>query len=256
MKISVTGANGKIGRHLVALGAYPLICDITKPSEVHAELQRVRPDVVIHAAAISSVDECENNYEKAVAVNCWGTNQVATLAEKVSAKVLLLSTEHVFDGRWGSYKESSTPKPVNNYGITKLAAEGIVQLYSGKVMRLSRCVRWSDPDIQQVISENIPCPTFIKRNYLHIRFAAEAIMRCAIRFESMPPVLHYGGEERISWYNFARRINPFVAKRRKEEPGHSPRPYNCGFNLSLAKRFGLPMYPIKRTISMLYEVGE
>ncbi len=151
MKILVTGANGLLGQHLLKMlinsTAFEIIAtgrgearlpfinndrynyfslDITDGVGVAAFIDRHQPAIVIHTAAITQVDECETN-----PVACWNTNVTATrflvsAAESIAARFIYISTDFVFDGLNGPYKETDTPGPVNYYGSSKLAAEKAV----------------------------------------------------------------------------------------------------------------------------------
>lgn len=249
MKIAVTGHRGKIGKFLVGYGAEPLDCDILKPDDIRRELDRVQPDIVIHAAAVSSIDLCQRNYTRAVSVNAWGTNKLCELAEN---KVVLLSSEQVFDGKKGNYSEDDEPNPINDYGLTKLAAEGIVSMYGGKVIRLSRGVKLSDEDIKCNISGFcVEQPDFIYRSYAHISFLAERIMQFAQNFHSMPNLLHIAGSETVSCYDFMSRFSPMRLKARKIDSGETPRPYKCGLNTKLSKKLGFAPITLKMTIEKI-----
>ena len=73
--IAVTGAKGRLGSFLVSLGCIPLEADILSPKVMLRELGRVNPDTIIHCAAVTDVDKCENIYEhKARTVNVAGTS--------------------------------------------------------------------------------------------------------------------------------------------------------------------------------------
>ena len=89
-------------------------------------MKKIYPDIVIHAAAFTNVDDCEKNKDRAFAVNVQGTRNIADAVEKIGAKVVYISTDFVFDGKKGMYKEIDSTKPINYYGITKLNGERIV----------------------------------------------------------------------------------------------------------------------------------
>lgn len=258
MKIAVTGSKGKIGQRLVALGAEPLFCDITEYSSVRYCIENTKPDVIIHAAAISSVAKCEQDLEKAILVNTRGANVLFEVAEDVigEGKVALLSSEQVFDGHTGYYKEADEPNPINDYGRTKHAAEGLASLYCNKVLRLSRCVWEFDEDIERVIkgvvANRVPdVPTFLYRSYCHLDFVAIAIFEYAKRFSDMPDLLHFGGNEVLSFYQFIRMIvgSDVLLKPRdhEEERFYPRRPLKCGFDISLWKSLGLPTFTAEVT---------
>jgi dTDP-4-dehydrorhamnose reductase len=257
MNISITGReNGKLRERLLALGAVALSCDITNPKQVEKEIRRVKPDVIIHAAAVTSVDDCHRDYEKAIQINVRGTNHVCEAASNVlgDGRVVLLSTDHVFDGKFGNYKETDDPLPASDeeYGLTKFAAEGIAQLYGGKILRMSKGISKEDSDIQIILSGRGLYPTFIKRSYCHLDYLAVGIWAYANRFDEMPEILHLGGTEVLSFAELAKMINPNVLSRDYEEKGFAPRPYNCGLDVSLARKYGLPLFTPKHSVERLF----
>lgn len=255
--LAVTGYKGKIASRLIGLGAIPLMADVTDKDAVEIELSTVKPDVIIHAAAISSIDECAKDYERAIAVNVYGTNIICEVAERVigSGKVVLISSEQVFDGEKGNYAEYDEPNPINDYGRTKLGAEAVAGLYDTKILRLSRGISKSDPDIASAIAREIRyVPNFIYRSYIHLDFLAQGIWDYATRFEEMPDLLHFGGSEAISFYGLMVIANARVEPRENELHYFSPRPYKCGLDISLARKHGLPIFtPYKSVERMMNE---
>ncbi len=271
MKIAVTGYKGRIGSRLIALGAVPLVSDVTDLDAVRRELEVLRPDVVIHAASISSIAECETNLDKAILVNTRGTNHVCQAMWQVlkSRKVVLLSTEQVFDGKKGNYSEEDEPFPINDYGRTKFAAEIVAKnLYDCKVIRLSRGVSAEiGKDIHKYIyklrgRERIDVPNFLVRSYSHLDFLAEAIWDYAIDFDAMPEMLHVGGAHQESFFHFmmllatALDIDALLVRPRSKQIPDYPRPFNCGFNVSRAQSLGIPIYSLNATVEKLKEEYE
>jgi len=145
-RLLVTGASGLLGANIVlqALGRCDVVAhgfgpalvpqgftylesDLLAAGEVTRLMQDVRPDWVVHCAAMTDVDRCEENPELAERVNAGMAREVATGAADVGAQLLHLSTDAVFDGRRGGYAESDAPLPVNRYGESKLWGEGAVQ---------------------------------------------------------------------------------------------------------------------------------
>ena len=151
MKILITGANGLLGQKLVrklaenesvktiATGrgkvritkiptnATYVQCDISKPEEVAAVFTFHNPDVVIHAAAMTNVDECELNPSACRIQNVDATANVVKACEQINAHLIHLSTDFIFDGKDGPYSENGVPNPISIYGQSKLDAEYIVQ---------------------------------------------------------------------------------------------------------------------------------
>lgn len=153
MKILITGANGFLGYYLVqqllekkisviATGKGEcrlpfthdrnfqwLPMDFTDPFSVHDVFENIKPDVVIHAGAMSKPDECEKDQMLAYLVNVEGTVQLLINAADLKSFFIFVSTDFVFDGERGMYNEMDEPRPVNYYGRTKLEAEEAVKEY-------------------------------------------------------------------------------------------------------------------------------
>jgi len=103
--------------------------DFTDPFSIHDVFENNKPDVVIHSGAMSKPDECEIDQMKAYLVNVEGTVQLLINSEELKSFFVFLSTDFVFDGERGMYKEDDAPKPVNYYGRTKLEGEEAVKEY-------------------------------------------------------------------------------------------------------------------------------
>ncbi|MFH1338466.1 MAG: dTDP-4-dehydrorhamnose reductase [Candidatus Omnitrophota bacterium] len=103
-------------------------CDITDKDKVAASINKVKPDLIIHAAAYTDVDGCELNPEKAFAVNAKGTENIAQAAKESDAALFYISTDYVFDGKKDKpYTEADAPNPINIYGKSKLEGEKAVR---------------------------------------------------------------------------------------------------------------------------------
>ena len=101
--------------------------DLTQYDRVVEVFNSIKPDIVVHMAALGNVDQCEADRELAWKVNVEATRLLAKLASKHDAVMLYLSTDYVFDGERGMYREEDKPNPINFYGHTKLIAEEIVK---------------------------------------------------------------------------------------------------------------------------------
>lgn len=100
-----------------------LVTDLSKPGECEWVMQTVMPEVVIHTAAMAIVDECELDPQRAMRVNADMAGDLAGFADLLNAKFLHISTDAVFDGKLGNYKETDQPNPLSTYARTKLAGE-------------------------------------------------------------------------------------------------------------------------------------
>ena len=100
----------------------PVKFDLAKDSDLEI-IQKMKRDVIIHTAALTNVDECESNKELAFKINVEGTKSVVELAKDFDAFFVYVSTDYVFPGDNGRYKEEDEPNPINYYGYTKLLGE-------------------------------------------------------------------------------------------------------------------------------------
>ncbi|HYS05981.1 MAG TPA: dTDP-4-dehydrorhamnose reductase [Candidatus Dormibacteraeota bacterium] len=129
----VLGAGGMLGRAVTEAleEAYPgtiaatrAEADVTDGFRLEAEVERLRPDVVINCAAYTDVDGCEIDRDRARRVNAEGAGNVAMAAAATGSRVVQVSTDFVFDGRRGvPYTEDDPPAPLSEYGRSKLDGE-------------------------------------------------------------------------------------------------------------------------------------
>jgi dTDP-4-dehydrorhamnose reductase len=98
--------------------------DITDGARIRDYIESIRPDCIIHTAALTDVDGCESDVEKAFKINGEGTRNIAEGAKSVGAALLYLSTDYVFDGTSDRpYREDDEPKPLGVYGQSKHRGE-------------------------------------------------------------------------------------------------------------------------------------
>ena len=140
MRILVTGAHGLLGRHLLRPRAdvEPIACGrgsepvdsnpcrsvrLSDPDAVASLLEQVRPDWVIHTAAITDVDRCERERDEARLVNLGLVEVLAASCKAADVGLVQLSTDYVFGGEDGPYSEVDEPRPLSYYGQLKLESE-------------------------------------------------------------------------------------------------------------------------------------
>jgi len=142
VKIAVIGANGQLGSDLVAAfssngDAVSALThsdiEITDLNSVSRVLVEAQPQVILNTAAMHHVEKCQCEPDKAFAVNALGAKNLATVARNLNAVLMHVSTDYVFDGTKGKpYVEDDNPRPLNAYGITKLAGEHFVRSTTDK----------------------------------------------------------------------------------------------------------------------------
>ncbi|MBY6277856.1 SDR family oxidoreductase, partial [Symbiobacterium thermophilum] len=133
-QILLTGGSGRLGIEL--RGLLPGIVapprselDVTKPDTIDAALDRYRPQIVVHAAAYTNVAEAEVDRRSCWQVNVEGTRNLVRALGRRGIRLVHISTDYVFDGTRGGYREDDPVGPVCNfYALSKLVAEEIVRV--------------------------------------------------------------------------------------------------------------------------------
>ena len=237
MKILITGANGLLGQHLVKLlldaTAHDIIAtgkgdpryvvqnsrlhyyalDITDGMAVHSLFEKLLPDTIVHCAALTQADECELNPIKAWEINVTATRFIVEAAKKINAFLIFISTDFVFDGINGPYKETDTVNPVSYYGSTKVAAEKSVAesglpyaiartcLLYGNIFVGTRnnVISWVKENLEQVkkikvVSDQWRTPTFVEDLAKGILLIAE---------KKAVGLFHISGKDFLSPYDMA-----------------------------------------------------
>ena len=143
LKLVITGARGLLGSALVSRareprGIFPLQSaraifrdpvhvDLRDRNLIAKTLQEIKPDAIVHAAALTDVDRCEREKDLANTLNHEATKVIANFANDMGVFLVYVSTDYVFDGKRGMYREDDEPKPINFYGFTKLKGEQAVE---------------------------------------------------------------------------------------------------------------------------------
>lgn len=145
-KIWITGAKGHVGTALSALldcRKYEIFptdvneVDVTDLEAVNNYARVNRPDIIINCVGYSDVAGCEQNPDKAFAVNAVGTRNLAVMAQSIGAKLIHISTDDVFSCESDHiYNEFDTPCPRNVYGKSKLAGENYIQSFCSRYVIL------------------------------------------------------------------------------------------------------------------------
>lgn len=227
MKILITGAFGQLGNSLknflsindevfrtglnIPTGGKGLQLNIVDKIMLKDIISSVSPDVIINLAALTNVDFCESNPEIAKEIN---TNGVQNLVDVFSGKIIHLSTDYVFDGLKGPYKEEDQINPISVYGKTKYDAEKIVldknnnlvlranvlydMLWNNKASFLNWVVNnLKNKNSIQVVNDQFNNPTWTES-------IAEILVNCLNK--NMSGLYHWGDQDYLSRYDFAIKI--------------------------------------------------
>lgn len=247
MRVLVTGSNGLLGQKLVGLldnepgvkllatgrrnnrvvlknGTY-LSMDVTQEADVMRTISETRPDVVIHTAAMTQVDQCETDREECWVNNVKAVQYVKRACESAQAHLIHLSTDFVFDGSHGPLDEQEKPKPLSYYGESKLASELEVQdmrtpwtiirtiLVYGVVPDMSRSniVLWVKNSLEagktiRVVNDQWRTPTLAEDLAAGCWLAA---------LKKATGIFHISGDELMTPYQIATRTAEFFGLDRK-----------------------------------------
>jgi dTDP-4-dehydrorhamnose reductase len=143
-RILITGASGLLGlnlalqvsrqhdvvgvvnrNHLTNVPFEQMSADLGSLDEVQRVVAFARPDWIIHCAALANLEDCEKNPARAARINTWLPGYLAEQAGWLGARFLHISTDAVFDGETGNYREEDTPNPLSTYARTKLEGEQV-----------------------------------------------------------------------------------------------------------------------------------
>ncbi|WP_374017412.1 dTDP-4-dehydrorhamnose reductase [Paenibacillus thiaminolyticus] len=247
MKVLITGANGQLGYDVVKLlqaqkihvmGCNREMLDITDDVACVQAVQLYRPNVVVHCAAYTAVDEAEIDVEKAYRVNAVGTRNIVVAAEAIGAKIVYISTDYVFDGFTQSpYHEYDHTNPQSVYGKSKRAGEVLVQSLSSRyfIVRTSwvfgvkghnfvkTMIKLSSEQTQiSVVNDQIGSPTYT---------ADLAHFISHLMITDRYGIYHASNTGECSWYEFACEIFYQLGKKidiipctTDEFPRTAPRP--------------------------------
>lgn len=149
MRILLIGAAGQLAQDLLPVlekGGHDVApitheqLEICSPEAVQQAVASARPHCIINTAAFHRVDDCEDQAEKAFAVNVLGVRNLAQAAEQVGSALLHFSTDYVFGGEKGTpYTESDLPQPLSVYAISKLAGEFAARRYCSRHFVIRTC---------------------------------------------------------------------------------------------------------------------
>ncbi len=132
MKVLITGSTGQLGSEIVKLfddvvSSERKLLNLENPSKVYEILDRIKPAMIINCAAMTDVDACQTNRERAYNINAASPSVMATYAIKNNIRFIHFSTDFVFNGEAGNYSEDSVPDPINYYGMSKIMGDMAVE---------------------------------------------------------------------------------------------------------------------------------
>ena len=222
----ITGAAGLIGQYLVKTaprwapewgvrGLTRADLDLTDRERVERRWQSIKPNVVIHCAALSRTKDCEQDPEQARRINVEATARLAQLSQDIP--FIFLSSGEVFDGRTGWYGETDEPNPINVYGQTKLEAEqAVLQNPRHTVVRIVLTAGTSDTGDRSFVEDMCRTAKAGKDVILYadeFRCPLPAAVIARVIWElvdrKQPGLYHLGGSERLSRWEIGETLLPW-----------------------------------------------
>jgi dTDP-4-dehydrorhamnose reductase len=227
-----------------------LLCDIADEESLNKILKKIKPDVVIHFAALSNPNYCELHPEKSFQVNVVASSKLATLCNSFQIPMIFTSTDLVFDGENAPYVETDILQPMMVYGKHKAEAEKLVLKNCEKAIIARLPVMYGNGGFMKNWIKTLKNDGTISAftdEYRSMMSATSAIEGLFLLLnQKAKGVWHLGGKEKISRYDFAikmvkvfnlpgEKINPVL---RKEVKMPAARPADVSMNSSKAYQIG------------------
>jgi dTDP-4-dehydrorhamnose reductase len=275
MRIAVTGAGGALGRAVSGAAGeqHELIpfehgeLAVEDRSAVMEQLVSAQPEMIIHAAAMTSVDGCEENPRGAFLANALGTRNVALAAARAGAVLVYISTDYVFDGEKGEpYHEFDTTNPISVYGESKLAGERETRSLAPEhlVVRTSWVFGGGRDFLTGALGrlsagETVPAIVDLVGTPTYVRHLAERLI--PLVQSGHRGVVHLGGPEVTTWHDLLTRAVQIAAlpgevnEQKSDELGRpARRPANSALVSLVLRDMDIPaMPPLNEAIGELME---
>ena len=290
MKILVTGFNGFVAGSILAqvhddwevhgIGRAEIPIDPGKiyyhrvnlldKEQLKNAIHTIRPDAVIHTAAIANIDFCEYHQEAAEAINVVATRDLAAICKEINAKMVFCSTDAVFDGHKKNYTEDDSTSAINYYASTKIRAEQIV-LDNNKTNVVARLalviglpVMGKGNSFLAEMIEKLRKDEYIKFPENEIRTPIDVITLGAALNElaagEFSGIIHLAGNTRINRYDMGRQIarttgfpeEKILAINSADLPARAPRSNDVSLNNEKARRIlKTPMLTLEEGLALI-----
>lgn len=290
MKLLITGASGFLGWHVcqAAIAAWqvygtshsrsveipgvtmlPLdVTDFQHLKELFASLQ---PDAVIHLAAQANANLCQTQPEASHTLNVTAACNLAGLCADAAIPCVFTSTDLVFDGQNPPYRETDPVSPLNRYGEQKVLAEtGMLQRYPQTAVCRMPLMFGTAPShassfvqsFMQTLKEGKELRLFVDefRTPVSGAIAAQGLL---LALEKVQGIIHLGGKERISRYEFGRLMveildlptTGLIASRQQDVKMAAPRPPDVSLDSAKAFALGYSPRPLREELAVLRDEG-
>ncbi len=230
-KIIVTGGSGRFGNILKGYKTKHNIffptkkeLDILDFKNIEKYLKKKKPDILIHLAGLSRPMKIhEENISKSIDLNIIGTANITKACEKRNIKLIYFSTNYIYPGTKGNYKETDPLLPVNHYAWSKLGGEASVQLYKNSL--IMRVCMTEKPFVHKKAFANV------KTSFAY----HDEVTKILFKVLEYKGILNIGGKTSLI-YEFAKKDNKFVKKTFLKKGLNLGMPFNSSINISKLKK--------------------
>ena len=208
--------------------------DITDRRGIERIISEIKPDVVIHTAAMTDVDGCELDKAKAYKINADGTENVALACKKIDAILIYISTDFVFDGKKkGPYKEGDKTNPISVYGDSKLKGEEAIKkvlkkyfilrtgwLYGrhGRNFVENILEKAKREKVLRIVNDQVGSPTYTKDLAKALGVLVDKILTTYNLQLTTYGIYHVSNSGSVSWYRYAKEILRLVKSKTPVTP--------------------------------------
>ncbi len=275
MKILITGGKGMLGRTLQKeFAEHELIVadlpdwDITDDTGFVEKVGAARPDLIIHCAAMTKVDDCEAKRDLAFKLNEEGSRNVALAAKMCGARLFAVSTDYVFSGEpprepW-AWSETDIPRPRTVYGASKFAGEQMIQMIlpEAVIVRIAWLYGSGGPSFVHTMAklgaqEGSPLKVVNDQrgNPTSTKVVAD-VLKFLITKPDVSGIVHATCEEQCTWYDLTVELFRLLGLKREvvpcttaEFPRPAPRPRNSALRKSVLNLLGYRTPPWKDALA-------
>lgn len=281
-KVLIIGASGFLGQQLMkdlsksftVIGTYNskpkdnlLKLDITNEDGVKVVLEKTKPDIILLASALTNLDTCELQPDLCKKINVLGVENIVKYSK--NSKIVFLSTDYVFDGEKGDYKETDLVNPINEYGKSKLEAEKIVSRLKNYLIIRTCSLYTSDKNNPKAVNkiiekltkgEVVKAVTDVIASPTLIDDLSKAILTLIEKKRN--GIYNVVGDSKLSWYEIANLIvkvfnikNPQIQPCLITDfPSKLKRPKNTSLNIGKLKAEAIKMRSLEEGLEFLKRI--
>tara|TARA_Y100001970_G_scaffold22863_1_gene26535 strand:+ start:3412 stop:4128 length:717 start_codon:yes stop_codon:yes gene_type:complete len=230
-KIVISGGSGRFGTYLKKIRTKHKLffpskkqLDILNKKSIYKYLKKNKPEILIHLAGLSRpMNIHEKDVIKSINLNIIGTANITMVCSTLNIKLIYFSTNYVYPGKRGNYRETDPLLPVNNYAWSKLGGETSVQLYKNSL--ILRVCMTEKPFVHKKAFVNV------KTSFTYHQEAAKILFKLL----NKKGIINLGGKKQ-SIYNFAKKDNKKIKKIYLKKNIKSIMPFDSSINLSKLKK--------------------